>query len=394
MGATRFPQAWPWGVRVVLNLLCGPDDVWRKPDMAAHSFLSKKPAADADRAVALGASEMALDTIAAILRILGEYALDQEKLEAEAFGQASEQWAQHVLVASPPPGGTAATSDARRDWTGVRDFVRDYCRNSSSHTKGIIADLRQVVWVFIQNLNQTVAQSAESDERILGHLGKLEALAKGSSTSDLKREVLSTVVTVAQVMEERKQTEHARVESLGAKVRRLGEELESARKESEVDPLTRLFNRKAFNDFLARTVELSHAFGQPACLMLVDLDRFKPINDTFGHQTGDSVLSTLADVLSRIFLRKNDMVARYGGDELAVVLRETSIVDGQMLADRLLRAVRAIRFEREGTTIGLSVSIGIADLRVDDNAETWLKRSDEGLYVAKKAGRDRIAVAP
>jgi diguanylate cyclase len=356
--------------------------------------LTRRTATPTERATPLGVSEMALDTIASILRILGEFALDQEKMDAATFSAVSEQWAQHALVASPPPGVEEAGSESRRDWAGIREFVRDYCRGSSTHTRGVIADLRQVVWVFIQNLNQTVSQSAECDDRIRVQMGKLETLALGESTSDLKREVMSIIGTVAMVLEERKKNDHARVESLGAKVRRLGEELESARKESEVDPLTRLFNRKAFNDFLARTVELSHAFGQPACLVLVDLDRFKPINDTFGHQTGDSVLSTTADVLSRIFLRKNDMVARYGGDELAVVLRETSVSDGQMLADRLLRAVRAIRFEREGTCIGLSVSIGLAGLSAGDTSESWLKRSDEALYLAKNRGRDRLAMAP
>ena len=354
---------------------------------------AKRATSDAERATPLSVQEMALDTLASVLRMLGEYALDQEQMEAAAFTRLSEQWAQHVLVATAPPGSDAAGSDARRDWSGVREFARDYCKNSSTHTRTVIGDLRQVVWVFIQNLNQTLSHATEADGRIREQLGRLETLAQGSSTSDLKREVLATVVTVGQIMEERKRNDHARVEDLGARVRLLGEELESARKEGEVDPLTRLYNRKAFDAFLARTVELSHAFGQPACLLLVDLDRFKPINDTFGHQTGDSVLSNLADVLSRIFLRKNDLVARYGGDELAVVLRETSVRDGLSLADRLLRAVRAIRLEREGTSFGLTVSIGIAELGPDEKAERWLERSDRALYQAKNAGRDRVVAA-
>ena len=142
----------------------------------------------------------------------------------------------------------------------------------------------------------------------------------------------------------------------------------------------------------SQVVELAHAFQQPACLMLVDLDRFKPINDTFGHQTGDAVLSQVADVLSRLFLRKNDLVARYGGDELAVVLRETGPRDGLALAERLLRGVRALRVEREGTSIGLTVSIGVAALQDGDTPETWLKRSDEALYLAKNSGRDRAMI--
>jgi diguanylate cyclase len=356
--------------------------------MPAFSFSSKR-AADPVPATPMSVQEMALDTLATMLRILGEFAVDQEQMEASAFAQVSEQWAQHVLVAAPAP-GTEAASDARRDWAGVREFARDYCKNSSRHTQTVIGDLRQVIWVFIQNLNQTLAAANETDTRIKDQLSKLETLAQGSSTSELKREVLATVVTVAQMIEERKKTDHTRVEDLGTKVRLLGEELESARKESEVDPLTRLFNRRAFDAFLARTVELSHAFEQPACMLLVDLDRFKPINDTFGHQTGDQVLSKVADVLSRIFLRKNDLVARYGGDELAVVLRETSLRDGLTLADRLLRAVRAVRLEREGTSLALTVSVGIAQLGRGEDVAQWLARTDRALYQAKNEGRDRV----
>jgi diguanylate cyclase len=355
--------------------------------MPAPSF--SKRTAEPERATPMSVQEMALDTLATMLRLLGEYALDQEQMEAAAFTQLSEQWAQHVLVAAAPPGSDAA-SDARRDWAGVREFARDYCRNSSRHATTVIGDLRQVIWVFIQNLNQTLTSASETDVRIKDQLIRLETMAQGSSTSDLKREVLATVVSVAQFIEERKKTDHTRVEDLGAKVRLLGEELETARKDSEVDPLTRLFNRRAFDAFLARTVELSHAFEQPACMLLVDLDRFKPINDTFGHQTGDQVLSNLADVLSRIFLRKNDLVARYGGDELAVVLRETSLRDGLTLADRMLRGVRAVRLEREGTSLAMTVSVGIAQLAPGEDAATWLARTDRALYQAKNAGRDRV----
>jgi predicted signal transduction protein with EAL and GGDEF domain len=81
------------------------------------------------------------------------------------------------------------------------------------------------------------------------------------------------------------------------------------------------------------------------------------------------------------------------GDELAVVLRETSVRDAQSLADRLLRAVRAIRLEREGTSFGLTVSIGIAELEPDEKPERWLERSDRALYQAKNAGRDRVVAA-
>src|SRR4030095_1670448 len=108
-------------------------------------------------------------------------------------------------------------------------------------------------------------------------------------------------------------------------VRNLGQELEVVRKESEVDPLTRLYNRRALDEYLARTVELYRAFGQETCLLLVDVDGFKTVNHTLGRPAGDALLRRMADTMVRVFLRKSDFVARFGGDELAVVLRETPL---------------------------------------------------------------------
>jgi diguanylate cyclase len=350
----------------------------------------------AERVAPLNQTEMALDTLAAILRILGEHAVEQEKQEPEAFARLCEQWAQHVAVASPQPGAEAhapKSDGARRDWAGVRDFVRDYCRNSTAHTRTITTDLRQVVWVFIQNLSHSFAQEQEADNRIKDQLCRLELLAKGSSTGDLKREVLSTVGVLSHIVEERRKTQRARVEALGTQVKILGSELETVRKASEVDPLTRLFNRKAFDDYLLRSVELALAFGQPSCLLLIDIDRFKTINDTFGHPEGDAVLRRIADTMTRIFLRKSDFVARYGGDELAVVLRETTLKEGLALGDRLLRAVRAIPMDREGVHFQLTLSIGVSALLAGEQTPLWLERTDRALYEAKRGGRDRIVAA-
>src|SRR5437868_4424978 len=97
-------------------------------------------------------ADMALDTLAAVLRTIGEFALDQEKMDVAAFATLAERWAQHVLVAAPAPTPNGA-SEGRRNWSAVREFVDAYCRGASSHARTVTGDLRQVVWVFIQNLN-------------------------------------------------------------------------------------------------------------------------------------------------------------------------------------------------------------------------------------------------
>ena len=333
-------------------------------------------------------TDMALDTLAAVLRTIGEFALDQEKMDPAAFTSLADRWAQHVLVAAPAP-TKASGSEGRRNWSGVRDFVDAYCRGAHSHARTVTGDLRQVVWVFIQNLNHAFAQDEATDARLREQLSRLEKLADTSTTGELKREVLATVLAVSQTVEERRKRQREQMDVLGAQVRSLGTELESARRESETDPLTRLFNRKALDEYLARSVELYRAFGHETCLLLIDVDRFKTINDSLGHVTADEVLRKVSDSVMRTFLRKNDFVARFGGDELAVVLRETGLSDTLHLAERLMTAVRAIEIEREGTRVNITASIGVARLGAGHDIAGWIEAADKALYKAKQDGRDR-----
>jgi diguanylate cyclase len=335
-------------------------------------------------------ADMALDTLGSVLRTMGEHALDQEKVDAAVFSNLAERWAQHILLAAPAPSSVSA-SDARRNWIGVREFVESYCRGASTHTRTVMGDLRQVVWVFIQNLSHAFAQDEQTDARLREQLARLEQLAESSTTGELKREVLATVMTVSQTVEDRRKRQREQMDVLGAQVRSLGTELESARRESETDPLTRLFNRKALDEYLARSVELYRAFGHETCLLLIDVDRFKGINDSFGHITGDEVLRKVADSVMRTFLRKNDFVARYGGDELAVVLRETSVTDTLHLAERLMKSVRALEVERAGSRINITTSIGVARLTPGHDIAGWIEAADKALYKAKQDGRNRAA---
>jgi diguanylate cyclase len=333
--------------------------------------------------------EMALDTLGGVLRTLGEFAFDQPELDAAAFTAVAERWAQHVLIAKPSPNGVAAAGDSRRDWAGVRNFVADYCRGASTHARTVAGDLRQVVWVFIQSLSHAVAADRETDGRVREQLSRLEQLAHSPATAELKREVLATVLSVSQLLDQSRERHRAQLETLGAQVQALGTELASARRESETDPLTQLFNRRALDEHLVRSVELYRAFATESCLLLVDIDRFKSLNDQYGHVLGDDILRKTADVATRTFLRKGDFVARFGGDELAVVLRETTVGDAQSLAERLVRNVRAVEVQHGGAKIPITISAGVAAVAPGQDVKGWIEAADRGLYRAKQDGRDR-----
>jgi diguanylate cyclase len=355
-----------------------------------------KPPADA--AVANIAGDMALDTLAGILRSMAEFALEQDATDIPTFRATAEGWAKHVTLATAPPGAAeddAQTRKGRREWEGVRRFVRDYCQASAKRVGEVTTDLRQVIWVFIRNLSQAFAQDEQVDGRLGMQIGRLEKLVEANSTADLKREVLDAVGMLKSIIEERSQRQQKQMQLLGAQVHSLGNELESARRESETDPLTRISNRKAFDEYVARSVEMYKAFASPMSMLVVDVDHFKDVNDSSGHITGDEVLRQVADAVVKVFLRKNDFVSRLGGDEFAIILRETGVRDASALAERVLGRIRSLLIATTNDeTLSVTVSIGLAEIQADDDEKTWLDRADRCLYAAKQGGRDRLATTP
>ncbi len=355
-----------------------------------------KPPAEAVGATLAG--DMALDTLAGILRSMAEFALEHDATDIPTFRATAEAWAKHVTLATAPPGAAeddVQTRKGRREWEGVRRFVRDYCQASAKRVGEVTTDLRQVIWVFIRNLSQAFAQDDEVDGRLGMQIGRLEKLVEANSTADLKREVLDAVGMLKSIIDERHERQEKQMQLLGAQVRSLGSELESARRESETDPLTRISNRKAFDDYLARSVEIHKAFASPMSMLVVDVDHFKDVNDSSGHITGDEVLRQVADAVVKVFLRKNDFVSRLGGDEFAIILRETGVRDASALAERVLGRIRSLLVSTTNDeTLSVTVSIGLAEIQDDDDEKTWLDRADRCLYAAKEGGRDRLATAP
>jgi diguanylate cyclase (GGDEF)-like protein len=153
------------------------------------------------------------------------------------------------------------------------------------------------------------------------------------------------------------------------------------------DPLTRLFNRRMGIHALEQALARSQRSGQPLTVLMCDLDHFKRLNDTMGHQKGDAALQATAEVL-RQTLRKSDTSCRYGGEEFLVVLPDTDAADAAVLATRLNTAVHA-----RGEELGLpvTISIGLTTAQSDDTATSLLHRADRALYASKGYGRNRFS---
>jgi two-component system cell cycle response regulator len=159
------------------------------------------------------------------------------------------------------------------------------------------------------------------------------------------------------------------------------------------DGLTKAFNKKYFTDRLESEFTFAIRHVAPLTLVLFDIDHFKKVNDTHGHQAGDHVLSEISALLTGA-LRAEDVFARYGGEEFAVICRGSDLMQGQVVAERMRKAVEVNKFVFEGTHIPVTISVGVAGLpdpAVKDAAEL-VSLADQSLYKSKHGGRNRVTL--
>lgn len=158
------------------------------------------------------------------------------------------------------------------------------------------------------------------------------------------------------------------------------------------DPLTGVNNRAALDNALEQEINLAKRHDTPLSVIILDIDKFKYINDTYGHSTGDTVLKRIAESMTES-ARGSDVIYRYGGEEFVILVRNTDESGALLLAERIRLAIESIIFKYNNADIRVTASAGLATLRVSDDFKGLLERCDRALYVAKQQGRNRVVVA-
>jgi diguanylate cyclase len=171
------------------------------------------------------------------------------------------------------------------------------------------------------------------------------------------------------------------------KIQAQAEEIKAQQCEARTDALTKLANRRAFDDTLEQNLALQRRERRPFSLLIFDVDHFKMFNDTHGHQAGDEVLRCVAKTLSQV-VKVSDIPCRYGGEEFALVMPCTPIADARVAAERVRNAIEAMVVTFEDKTLRVTISVGLSEAIKGDDAVKLIRRADDSVYASKAAGRN------
>ncbi len=250
--------------------------------------------------------------------------------------------------------------------------------------------------VLLRQMLQDVADKTDTLAKDLDdknkHLAGNVSTLRGSRDKNEILRLLSTVVMQAGGIQNIVEASHKDLLETKRALNALQEEMAETRLLLNEDALTGVLNRRGLEQTLSRELSRAHRNKSKFSLGMLDLDHFKKINDTYGHEAGDQMLVQFASLIKTV-LRKSDAVVRYGGEEFTLLLPDTDTRGAYFVLGRLQQLMSRSPLIFEGKEINTTFSAGIAGLRQDENGQDLLRRADEALYIAKNNGRNQIKVA-
>ena len=305
--------------------------------------------------------------------------------------------------------------------SSVNDIIADLSQKIQDNPKllesvSIESEIKSAISLRIALDKETVKEMIESIDGVLDKLSlRLIDMIESSDNSNIeiqkiKKELESyneissvnfkvahkKLFTIAVALEENTQLlsrdlkgHSDEVSALSKKVHKLEKELEVAKQESKEDFLTKLYNKRALDEFMRIKEAEYKRYERNFAIVIVDIDHFKKVNDIYGHEAGDAVLAAFAKVLKKES-RTVDVVGRFGGEEFLALLSETDLDGGVIFAEKVRKHVEKARFIYKGKRINVTVSTGVSQRSDHVSLNAAINSADEYLYKAKKEGRNRV----
>ncbi len=277
--------------------------------------------------------------------------------------------------------------------TGIGKDIEDYytrlkLETSFQETKN--ETVKQIVVNLSATLKEMVSASGDFDASMQKSIEKIQAAGDIQDILALKDAIVGEINRVRAGSQSLKKE----LEQFRKSTQTLSSRLEQTEAKALVDTLTNVLNRNAYNLKITQMIVEFARMKDTFCLFVVDIDKFKQFNDTYGHKSGDLVLRTVASAIQSN-LRASDLVFRYGGEEFVVLLQGVHLDQAKRLGEKIRASVEKEYFVDKENKIRVTVSIGVAQVMEGDTEQSLFERADQAMYAAKKKGRNRVElIAP
>jgi diguanylate cyclase len=326
------------------------------------------------------------ESIRALFLFVREYTLDISEINAEEFKKQLESL-QEKFQADEKTKTIAAQFDRQKG--KILDHIqrqKTYIGERESEFREII-DLMTAAMGGLDNENRDFYSSIRSQGQRFEEIILLDDIKR------IKSELVREVDNMRAMVREKENLDQKTLDALSSQVDVLKKELEKARHTANTDGLTGVYNRKALDDHLQRLIERNTVSITPFSLMMMDLDNFKTLNDTYGHTVGDRMLLAFTQKC-RATVRSDDFLARYGGEEFVLILPGASLRNATKKARQVCRTVAAAKYAADDSpraeVVAVTVSIGVSTYRNGDTVKRLVDRADQCLYKAKASGKNRV----
>ena len=246
----------------------------------------------------------------------------------------------------------------------------------------------------LHNLTQLAETTGGDTGRFSAGLEKYGATLSGKLDAPMLQQLVSEIVQDTRTMHDSVNTLQGKLYESKTEITKLQHELENAKSEALIDPLTGIFNRRGLELQIKNLAANNDFKDKKIAFMMLDIDFFKKVNDSYGHLFGDKVLRAIAEVL-KAKVKGQDSVARMGGEEFAVLLPDTSVQGAYAVAEHIRLGIqkgKIRRLDKPETVEGITISIGISDCEAHGDWTAAMSRADDALYTSKRLGRNRTTL--
>ncbi len=275
----------------------------------------------------------------------------------------------------------------------IRQFFSSYRIDEYSYVQNTFDDFKRIVWDFADQLSEDLQFENSKEQHLATNLKDLKEAVEANSIETLRLKSREFINSYVEYQTQKNELRNKRIVSTKKNLDTVKKQLLEANNSLNIDHLTSASNRKSFDEYLKKIVQMNKISSGNVSIIMLDIDFFKKINDAYGHDIGDFILKECVRTLKHVFNKENEMVARIGGEEFVVVLPNHSIEHAVARAEEAQKIIRNESFIQGSIDIRFTVSMGLAQLFENETISDWLKRADLALYQSKNSGRNKYTIA-